>query len=199
MNQTYASVESLSEKIVSITDQVGALSISAEAVDEIVSVIGAISQQSGLLAINASIEAAKARDVGKGFGIIAKEMKLLSGQSRQSAMIAQEKLRGIQQAVKETRMRVMEGSEIFFRLKDTAVSAKEAIELVATAIGKIDQFAQQIANVSAEQVVSIEQVVSGVNELKTASLQLADGNAKLVGVFVSLEDTAVQLRAISFA
>jgi methyl-accepting chemotaxis protein len=199
MDETYSGFDILNKKIESVDSQIEILLANSEAVDDIISEIRTIAQQSNLLAINASVEAAKAKEHGRGFGVLAKEMKLLSEQSRRSSETARDKLKSIQNAVKQTGASMQEGREISSRLVGMAMSTKESIAFADKAINKIDRDARQIVTTASEQVIGIKEVTTAVNEIKLLSLKLAEGNAKLAEAFIGLDSTAGHLGELSFS
>ena len=84
VEETIAGIEHMQSEMVVVAETINRLSEQAQAVSEIVTTVSDLAEQSNLLSVNASIEAAKAGDQGKGFTVVAQEVKSLAEQSKQA-------------------------------------------------------------------------------------------------------------------
>jgi len=147
------------------------LSSQSQAIGQIMASVEDLAAQSNLLAVNAAIEAAKAGEHGKGFSVVAQEVKSLAEQSRQATNQVRTILGDIQKATATAVMATEQGSKaVEVGSQQTAV-AGEAIQALATSVNEAAQASTQIAASSQQQLVGVDQVSGAMESIKQASVQ----------------------------
>ena len=138
-----------SESVKSMADNMNNIKASSEKISKIIDVISSIAFQTNLLALNASVEAARAGDHGRGFAVVAEEVRNLASRSQQSAS----ETNGI---IKEDMGYVADGLRIIGKVV-------ESFDTVANDINEISKAISEIAEVSQEQLDSVESINASIN------------------------------------
>lgn len=177
----------LMDKIMDIQDSVKSsalvirnLDTNSEKIGEIVGVITDISDQTNLLALNAAIEAARAGEHGRGFAVVADEVRKLADESRNSARKITELIKEIQQETKKAVGNMEQGTR-------TVVDGSRMIEATVLSIESIEQATENAANMFTEiieigkmQDDSMKNVISSFDEISTVNRQSIVANEEAV-------------------
>ncbi len=172
MNRVREQVELVAENIVTLSEQ-------GQAIGEIIVAVDDLAEQTNILAVNASIEAVKAGEHGKGFSVVAQEVKSLAGQSKQATKRVRTILNDIQRATGRAVMVTEEAGKTVDAGVKQAGQAGEAITTLAESINEAAQAGTQIAASSRQQLTGMEQVTSAMESIKDASAQNASGIKQL--------------------
>jgi sigma-B regulation protein RsbU (phosphoserine phosphatase) len=168
---TVAGMETIQRQVKDIAQSILALSERTQQIGEIISAVEDIADQSRLLALNASIEAARAGDEGRGFAVVAREMRHLSGQSREATTKVSDILNEIQRAANTAVMVTEEGSKGAQEGMKLADSAGDSIRNLAAIIEEAARIAIQIAASTHQQTNAMDQLVVAMKSIKAASTQ----------------------------
>lgn len=156
------------------------LSEQSQTIGEITATVNELADQSNLLAVNAAMEAAKAGEHGKGFSIVAREIKNLAERSKEATLQVRNILRDIQKAISAAVLATEEGGKAVEEgLKLTALSG-ETITILSKSIEEAAGNAIQITSSSAQQLEGMDQVVTAMENIKEASAQSAAGTQQSV-------------------
>lgn len=177
--ETAAGMQRIHEQMEAIAEGMVRLSEQGQAIGQIIASVDDLAQQSNLLAVNASIEAAKAGDQGKGFAVVAQEVKSLADQSKQATMQVRAILTEIQKATSAAVLATEQGSKAVEAGVAQADQAGEAIEALAESVDDAAQAASQIAATSQQQLVGMDQVAQAMESIKQASEQNVTGARQL--------------------
>jgi len=170
---------SLMEKVGEIADQIQSLNHQVQQINSIAEVVSSLADQTNMLAINAAVEAVRAGEQGKGFGVVAVEIRKLADRSRESAVQINHLVRDIQTATLATVSATDEG-------KTTAMTIVDAINNIVLNSQKISLTAQQ-------QATAIQQVVGAMNNLNASAQQTAIGIAETKNSTEQLKSAAENL------
>ena len=166
MNDIKIQMESIANTIIRLSEH-------SQQIGGIIAAVNDIADQSNLLAVNAAIEAAKAGEYGKGFTVVAQEIKNLSKQSKQSTAQVRTILSDIQKATTAAVMATEQGSKAVDKGVKQSGQAGEAIRQLAQNVNESVQAATQIVASSQEQVVGMDQVGIAMNNINQAGTETA--------------------------
>ncbi|UJJ33413.1 PAS domain-containing protein [Halopseudomonas maritima] len=148
VDQTVNVVRSIAQELAQVADSIGALSAQSERINSIVQVIRGIAEQTNLLALNAAIEAARAGEQGRGFAVVADEVRNLAARTAQATVeindVVQQNMELAQQAVSGMsggREKAEQGVELANRAGEVMLEIRDEAQRVVDAIG---QFADAI-------------------------------------------------------
>ena len=164
-------MKQIREQMESIADSIVRLSEQGQAIGEIMLSVNDLAEQSNLLAVNASIEAAKAGEQGKGFAVVAQEVRNLAEQSKQATIQVRSILNDIQKATNAAVMVTEQGSKAVEAGVKQSVQSGESVQKLGESISEAAQAATQIAASSQQQMVGMDQVALAMESIKTASTQ----------------------------
>jgi methyl-accepting chemotaxis protein len=164
MKQIREQMESIAESIVRLSEQ-------GQAIGEIMLTVNDLAEQSNLLAVNASIEAAKAGEQGKGFAVVAQEVRNLAEQSKQATIQVRGILSDIQKATNAAVMVTEQASKAVEAGVKQSVQAGESVQKLGDSVTEAAQAATQIAASSQQQMAGMDQVAQAMENIKTASTQ----------------------------
>jgi methyl-accepting chemotaxis protein len=173
IEDTINGMNRIKEQVESIADMVVRLSEQSQAIGEIIATVNDLAEQSNLLAVNASIEAAKAGEQGKGFAVVAQEIRSLAAQSKQATTQVRNILFDVQKAISSAVMATELGSRAVEEGVRLSTQAGEAIDVLAQSVTESTNAAIQIAASSQQQLIGMDQVVSAMENIREAALQMA--------------------------
>lgn len=171
VDDTISGMEGIRQQMTAVAESILSLSAQSRAIGEIIATVDDLAAQSKLLAVNASIEAAKAGEEGKGFAVVAQEVKSLAEQSKQATMQVRAILNDIQKATSSAVLATEQGSKSVDAGVRQSTTAGESIGALADSISQAVSAASQIAAVSQQQSVGMDQVAIAMENIKNASSQ----------------------------
>lgn len=186
-------MEAIREQAENVAENIIALSERTQAVGEIIATVNDIAEQSNLVALNAAIEAADARDSGRRFSVVANEMKNLADQAKD----ATSQVRGIlEQTQKGINTSVMLTEEALKRVetgRERTNVSEQVIRQMANNIQESVHAFQQIVGATNQQQIGLEQVTQALHEIRQASQQTAATTAQLEKASIELTKLGEQL------
>ena len=196
------SINSLSARINNASGVINNVATDSAAIGSVLDVIRGIAEQTNLLALNAAIEAARAGEQGRGFAVVADEVRSLAQRTQESTQEIQEMIERLQDGTNKAVKTMAEGTEEMERTVNEAEKAGGSLTAISTAVSLISEMNAQIATATEEQmsvsqeisrnVVSISEVAKSseqsVEEVDQASTELNDVArrlASMVGEFTT--------------
>lgn len=161
----------IKEKMDSIAANIIRLSEQGQMIGNIVSTVEDIASQSNLLAVNASIEAVKAGEHGKGFSVVAQELKNLATQSKQGTAEVQKILTDIQQSTNTLVMVAEQGGKAVDEGVVHAKSAKESMQILRQSIVEAAKAGTLIAASSQQEIAGMDQISNAMMGIKDSTMQ----------------------------
>lgn len=192
-----AGIARIQQQMELIAESMVRLSEQSQAVGQIVATVEDLSGQSKLLAVNASIEAAKAGEHGKGFAVVAQEVKSLAEQSRQATAQVRSILGDIQQATSAAVLATEQGGHAVAEGVRQSTQAGQSIQALASSVGEASQAAVQIAASSQQQLVGVDQVATAMESIKLASAQNVDSAKQMESAAHGIKLLGEKLRQIA--
>ncbi|MGN7476910.1 methyl-accepting chemotaxis protein [Solibacillus silvestris] len=175
----------------SVNELVQKLAEQTEEINNISQIITAITDQTNLLALNAAIEAARAGEHGKGFAVVADEVRKLAEQSKNSAnsivnltLEIKADTENVERAVSESLVSVEDGVKIITNAGDSFTSIVEAVTHMSTQIEEISATSEQLS-------ASAEQVTASVNEIAKGSNE-SSSNLEMIAAAVEEQTATMQ-------
>jgi len=170
-DETVESMKRIHQQMNSIADSMVRLSEQTQAIGQIIAAVDDLAAQSNLLAVNAAIEAAKAGEQGKGFTVVAQEVKSLAEQSKQATAQVRTILNDIQKATSAAVMATEQGTKAVETGVKQSAQAGESILALTGSVAESAQAATQIAASSQQQLIGVDQVASAMESIKQATAQ----------------------------
>ena len=167
------------EKANDSNHKVRSLVTAAEKIGVVVNLISDIAEQTNLLALNATIEAARAGEAGKGFAVVASEVKSLANQTANATSQIEVQIKAIQDATLSAAQAIGEITETIDTISNIATSVAAAVEEQGAATGEIARNVQQASVGTQEVAENIMQVTQATQESGRASGQVLSASTAL--------------------
>jgi methyl-accepting chemotaxis protein len=196
VQKTQQGMLALTEKVGGIAEQVLHLSQQTNQIANITNLVSDLANQTNMLAINATVEAVRAGEQGKGFGVVAREIRRLADQSKQSAAEINDLINDIQNAINKTVMVTDEGNTTLDNSLKLTEGTAQTFNHVANAINSVVVSSQQIYLNTKQQALAIEQVVDAMNALNKGAAEAASGITQSRIGTQKLNQAALNLRYV---
>jgi methyl-accepting chemotaxis protein len=190
-------MEEIREKVEGIARDILALSEQTQQIGEITSTVNDLADQSNLLALNASIEAAKAGEQGKGFAVVAAEVRNLAEQSKEATTQVRTILGEIQHAANAAVLATEQGTRVVESGIELASRAGDVIGQLAETIREAAQAAQQIAGSATEQSAGMDQIAQAMVDVSDATNRFVRWAEQSQQAAESLNDLAAELQSMT--
>ncbi|WP_042012839.1 methyl-accepting chemotaxis protein [Aeromonas fluvialis] len=169
VNKTRQSINGLAEEVGQATEVIGELSRHAQAITSILSTIQGIAEQTNLLALNAAIEAARAGEQGRGFAVVADEVRVLSRRTQDSTQQIQSTIETLQQTTARAVSLMQTSQGLADNSVQDADAAAAALEEITQAVSLISDMAGQIATAAEEQTQVTGEITQNTTAIKDVS------------------------------
>jgi methyl-accepting chemotaxis protein len=190
VEEAIAGIASINSKVEDIAQTILALSEQTQQIGEITEVVNGLAQQSKMLALNASIEAAKAGDAGKGFAVVADEVKDLAEQSQQSTAQVQKILQDIRHATDRAVMATEEGSK-------GVDSGMALVERSGEVMRALSEVIEDTVTSTQQIVAAVRQEAAGIDQVSTAMGEINKVTQQFVSSARQTQDAAAEIAHLS--
>ncbi len=193
VNKTRQSINGLAEEVGQATEVIGELSRHAQAITSILSTIQGIAEQTNLLALNAAIEAARAGEQGRGFAVVADEVRVLSRRTQDSTQQIQSTIETLQQTTARAVSLMQTSQGLADNSVQDADQAVRALEEITSAISLISDMAGQIATAAEEQTQVTGEITQNTTAIKDVSDEITASAMRDLDQAHSLKGRAADL------
>lgn len=173
IKETLDSIENISTTVGEAASTISELNGHTQQISEIIGVIRSIADQTNLLALNAAIEAARAGEQGRGFAVVADEVRVLSQRTHSSTVEIRSMIETLQRNTQGAVSTMHEGQQLAQNSVDDANNATHALEQITTSINQISDMATQISSAAEEQRAVTDEVSRNIQAVKDVSDELA--------------------------
>ncbi len=190
------SINDLNSDVQQIADVINMLSAESDNVGTVLDVIKDIAEQTNLLALNAAIEAARAGEQGRGFAVVADEVRTLAGRTQESTLEIQKMIEKFQHGT-QSAVAVMEsGKEKADSSVTEAGKAASALAEITRMVSKINDMNTQIASAAEEQTAVAEEINQNILSVNTITQQTSQGAQQTENSSRELSRLAMELQSL---
>ncbi len=196
VDQTREGMESLKERVKEIAEQIINLSEQTQQIAGVSELVGDLANQTNMLALNAAVEAARAGEYGKGFGVVAGEIRKLADQSRKSADKINNLVTDVQAAMNSAVMVTDEGKKTAESSIELALGTAESFIGVKEAVNSVFANTSEISSTAKQQAVGIQEILAAVNALNLGAMDTAADMENVKASTIQLKKFTEELKAI---
>ncbi|WP_394145579.1 methyl-accepting chemotaxis protein [Vibrio atypicus] len=179
IGQNVEEANRLADQIQSASDVVSQLAADARNVDTVLEVIRGVAEQTNLLALNAAIEAARAGEQGRGFAVVADEVRSLSLRTHESTLEIQSIVEKLQAGAENIVSVMDQGSEQASNASNLSTQAGNALNRINQEVHTIEEMNQHIATAAEEQTVTVNDINRNVTSLSDMASTVSEESAQM--------------------
>jgi methyl-accepting chemotaxis protein len=191
--QTLKAIEGLANNVATTGEQVKALSGRAQDISKVVEVIRAIAEQTNLLALNAAIEAARAGEQGRGFAVVADEVRALAHRTQQSTQEIEQMISAIQTDSTHAVSAMSVSAQMASSSISVAQNADLSLKQIAETIAHINERNLLIATASEEQAQVAREADQNLTSIRELSIQSSAGASQTASACSEMANLAIEL------
>lgn len=189
MGETIKTIGSLANEVSNTSSVIEKLEDETKSIGTVLDVIRGIAEQTNLLALNAAIEAARAGEQGRGFAVVADEVRSLAQRTQESTSEIQHIIETVQGGAKDAVIAMARGTEATKMCVDQANAAGKSLQEITSTVNDIHMMNTQIATASEEQTAVSEDISQNINGISSFTSEIH----RSVGEFEELSQSLVNL------
>jgi len=194
--ETIRGMQSISDVVQEAAEAIKRLAGSAQQIGEITSVIDEIADQTNLLALNAAIEAARAGEQGRGFAVVADEVRKLAEKTGSATSEISQTVKGVQQETTDVVKSMESGLKHVDHGRELADKAGQSLEQIVAMSQNVVSIIQQVAGATREQSVAAEEISRNLEDMATVAGESARGAGESARAAEDLNRRAQALQSI---
>ncbi|SIO17803.1 Cache 3/Cache 2 fusion domain-containing protein [Halodesulfovibrio marinisediminis] len=196
VNQVVSSIDEVSSKAEAMLTTLNELGAQADGIGNIISVINDIADQTNLLALNAAIEAARAGEAGRGFAVVADEVRKLAEKTMDATKEVESVVQGIQQSTVNTLNHMQDVSTLVESTNSQTQNAGEALGQIVDRVMETSDRVRSIATAAEEQSAAAEQISGATEEVNRLADESAQALTESAHAVVELSRLAQNLKTL---
>jgi methyl-accepting chemotaxis protein len=196
VRQTVTEIKAIAQDVSSSAEAVAGLGKKGEQIGAIIEVINDIADQTNLLALNAAIEAARAGEHGRGFAVVADEVRKLAERTQQATEEVSKSIREIQDETKSAVVRIEAGSKRVNHGVELAGNAGQSLERIVASSQTLGSMVESIAAAAEEQSAASEQIARSIEQINAVTRESAEGASQAAKAAGDLSSQAERLQSL---
>jgi len=176
VNRTVDNIHELSNDVSSASDVIRDLADQAVNIGTVLDVISGIAEQTNLLALNAAIEAARAGEQGRGFAVVADEVRTLASRTQESTEEIQAMIEGLQSGTRQAVSVMDKSQQQAQKTVEMAATAGQSLDIIVSSVNEINSMNNQIAHAVDEQQRTADAVSKNVVAIQTVAEETANSS-----------------------
>lgn len=196
VGQAIGQIEQLAREVVSSTQAMNQLKQESSKIVGVLDVIKSVSQQTNLLALNAAIEAARAGEAGRGFAVVADEVRGLAQRTQKSTEEIEDLIAALQTGTQQVACTLDSSRSLTDNTVELSRRAGNSLEQITRTVATIQHMNEQIATASEEQSMVAEQINRNVIRVRDISEQTAAASEQTAASSVELARLGVHLQGL---
>lgn len=197
VQHSYQSIEILASEINGLAEKITHLHESSNNINSVIDVIKSVAEQTNLLALNAAIEAARAGEQGRGFAVVADEVRTLAQRTQQSTLEIEGFISSLQSDV-QTAFNVIDNSKkMSSKAVEDSREVEQTLQGISNAVSEIFSMTEQIATATEEQAVVTQDIAQNVMAVEQKSTESTTGATQIAATAKEQAELAASLKLIS--
>ncbi len=197
VQHSYESIETLASEINGLAEKITHLHESSNNINSVIDVIKSVADQTNLLALNAAIEAARAGEQGRGFAVVADEVRTLAQRTQESTLEIEGFISSLQSDV-QTAFNVIDNSKkMSSRAVEDSRGVEQTLQDISGAVSEIFSMTEQIATATEEQAVVTQDIAQNVMAVEQKSTESMTGATQIAATAKEQAELATSLKELS--
>ncbi|MFT6987103.1 MAG: methyl-accepting chemotaxis protein [Psychromonas sp.] len=196
VNVSALSINTLAKEVEEAGKHMSSLHEQSQKIDGVLQVIGAIAEQTNLLALNAAIEAARAGEQGRGFAVVADEVRSLASRTQESTLEIKEMLDKLHQLVSQTVTSMKSSQDSSSEAVASSSKISKNLASVTNAIDVINDMSSHIATAATEQSSVTEEINRNMVAIRVIVSELLDSSHESSNISDTLSDASMKLKKL---
>jgi len=196
VTDTMAEIESLAKDIDAAAVVIDKLQQETDNIGSVLDVIRGIAEQTNLLALNAAIEAARAGEQGRGFAVVADEVRTLASRTQSSTQEIQEMIERLQTGAREAVTMMEKGTAQAGQSVERAEEASRSLNAITEGVSSIKDKTNQIASASEQQSAATREMQNNMSNIEEVARQASAGSVEIAGSTARLAEMAAKMEGV---